>query len=307
MTNRLIFSLADSSYSFGSSGIVDQLTIADVDAFNTHELTIEVVEQQDIGFHESSFTIQDLVNGDIFLSMIVEFSINITMEYYSCDGSECLNGGTCLPIDYYFLCECPEGYFGDNCENDPCNPDPCENGICSSLSFKNYTCQCDVGYTGKNCSIDINDCIDITDCGNGTCIDLVNDYQCQCDAGYTGETFIINIDDCTPVPCVNGICYDLVDDYQCECYLDWDGKVCGSEIDLCTDAFGPHFPCNLIGYADCVDGNNTHTCICKAGYTANNCEVEINECAPEPCQHSSTCIDLIAIVLLGKLEKSVKL
>ncbi len=29
---------------------------------------------------------------------------------------KCLNGGTCVIINNKFVCICPKGYYGDNCE-----------------------------------------------------------------------------------------------------------------------------------------------------------------------------------------------
>ena len=32
---------------------------------------------------------------------------------------------------------------------------------------------------------DIDDCVGVS-CGNGTCVDGINDYTCDCDIGFTG-------------------------------------------------------------------------------------------------------------------------
>ena len=32
---------------------------------------------------------------------------------------------------------------------------------------------------------------------------------------------------------------------------------------------------------------NGYTCSCRAGYTGNRCEVDINECATAPCVHGN--------------------
>ena len=31
---------------------------------------------------------------------------------YNCTTNPCLNGGTCVPISLYFLCECPNAFTG---------------------------------------------------------------------------------------------------------------------------------------------------------------------------------------------------
>ncbi|NXC01319.1 PROS protein, partial [Orthonyx spaldingii] len=37
-------------------------------------------------------------------------------------------------------------------------------------------------------------------------------------------------------------------------------------------------PCHKDGYKDCIDGQATYTCVCKAGWRGQNCEEDINEC-----------------------------
>jgi hypothetical protein len=33
-----------------------------------------------------------------------------------CITNPCLNGGICINREPYYLCDCPDGYFGENCE-----------------------------------------------------------------------------------------------------------------------------------------------------------------------------------------------
>ncbi|NXP41056.1 PROS protein, partial [Leiothrix lutea] len=37
-------------------------------------------------------------------------------------------------------------------------------------------------------------------------------------------------------------------------------------------------PCHKDGYKDCIDGQAKYTCVCKAGWSGENCEEDINEC-----------------------------
>ena len=45
-----------------------------------------------------------------------------------------------------------------------------------------------------------------------------------------------------------------------------------------------------------MDLVNNYECTCDVGYMGINCEIDINECDPDPCNslsNESTCIDLI--------------
>ena len=37
------------------------------------------------------------------------------------------------------------------------------------------------------------------------------------------------------------------------------------------------------------DGHGGYTCSCPPGYEGTNCQSEINECLPNPCQNQGTC------------------
>lgn len=47
-------------------------------------------------------------------------------------------------------------------------------------------------------------------------------------------------------------------------------------------------PCH---YGSCKDGVAAFTCLCRPGYTGHHCETNINECHSQPCHHGGTCQD----------------
>lgn len=52
---------------------------------------------------------------------------------------------------------------------------------------------------------------------------------------------------------------------------------CETNINDCQSS-----PCHR---GDCIDGQNSFTCNCHAGYTGRLCQSQINECESNPCQY----------------------
>ncbi|MCB9725628.1 MAG: calcium-binding EGF-like domain-containing protein [Spirochaetaceae bacterium] len=47
---------------------------------------------------------------------------------------------------------------------------------------------------------------------------------------------------------------------------------------------------------DSCSGNGicvVNACVCDAGFTGTNCEIDVDECAPAPCQNGGACFDLV--------------
>lgn len=47
-------------------------------------------------------------------------------------------------------------------------------------------------------------------------------------------------------------------------------------------------PCH---YGTCRDGIAAFTCLCQPGYTGHLCDININECQSQPCKNGGTCQD----------------
>ncbi|CAH1800801.1 unnamed protein product, partial [Owenia fusiformis] len=54
--------------------------------------------------------------------------------------------------------------------------------------------------------------------------------------------------------------------------------ICLDDIDDCKDS-----PCKNDG--SCIDGVDSYSCNCVAGYTGHRCETDIDECQNSPCQN----------------------
>eukprot|EP01065_Artemidia_motanka_P041243 TRINITY_DN5312_c0_g1_i1.p1 TRINITY_DN5312_c0_g1~~TRINITY_DN5312_c0_g1_i1.p1 ORF type:complete len:3109 (+),score=985.10 TRINITY_DN5312_c0_g1_i1:86-9412(+) len=205
----------------------------------------------------------------------------------------CRNGGTCADValpaqrdadsGLMYTCTCAVGYTGHRCEQDVdvCStdasslapkPSPCQNGgeCRDGRGGTSYTCDCLPGYTGDNCETDVNECEQNPCANGGKCVDLVNAYQCECGGtGYSGRHCTVDIDMCHGQCGVNGHCIDLAGgaakDYECSCRDGYKGSTCHRE-----------------------EGG-----ACVAW---DACDVDIDDCAGNPCSADHTegaCIDLV--------------
>ena len=60
------------------------------------------------------------------------------------------------------------------------------------------------------------------------------------------------------------------------------------------------FTLNILIFSRCTDLINGYNCSCEAGYTGQNCEVNINECVleAEPCKNGGHCVDGVSQFLV---------
>ena len=45
--------------------------------------------------------------------------------------------------------------------------------------------------------------------------------------------------------------------------------------------------------ATCTDEIAEYNCTCDNGFTGDNCSIDIDDCASEPCENGATCTDEI--------------
>jgi Laminin G domain/EGF-like domain len=81
----------------------------------------------------------------------------------------------------------------DGCHSDDvCDLAVCaNNGTCVDM-WNSFVCHCPVGYNGTNCELNVDDCAAAgMGCQNGgTCIDGVASYSCVCPVGFTGFRYV---------------------------------------------------------------------------------------------------------------------
>ncbi|XP_023213992.1 sushi, von Willebrand factor type A, EGF and pentraxin domain-containing protein 1-like [Centruroides sculpturatus] len=205
------------------------------------------------------------------------------------DIKPCNNLGTCINIENDYICHCPTGFQGKQCEIniDDCSKELClNNGTCID-GINQYSCLCVPGYTGLNCEINIDDC-SIDNCLNGgTCIDGINSFVCKCPRGFTGKICDINYYDCASNPCQNGgTCFDQADGFRCCCPKEYNGKYCEYKINHCDSV-------QCLNGGNCIEKVNEFECNCTSGFSGKYCEINDDDCNDQPCLNGGICIDEI--------------
>ena len=191
-------------------------------------------------------------------------------EFNYCQSNPCMNGGFCINKNSSYVCKCPNGFNGTNCENqiDYCSPNPCLNrGQCSKWGFFSYKCSCPINYTGQNCQL-INYCnLNGTQpCLNdGVCQNRRSSYECECQVWFSGQNCQNLNNYCTLLsPCANGAscvsCFNNTNCqqgalYQCNCANGYGGAQCNGFITsaACANA------CNR--RSRCESQNGVYYCV----------------------------------------------
>uniref|UniRef100_A0A4W2F136 Uncharacterized protein n=1 Tax=Bos indicus x Bos taurus TaxID=30522 RepID=A0A4W2F136_BOBOX len=246
------------------------------------------------------------------------------LDVDECASTPCRNGAKCVDQPDGYECRCAEGFEGTVCERnvDDCSPDPCHHGRCVD-GIASFSCACAPGYTGMRCESQVDECRSQPCRHGGKCLDLVDKYLCRCPPGTTGVNCEVNTDDCASNPCTFGVCRDGINRYDCVCQPGFTGgQVAAMETGvfiglsmLCPEIFAfSHWHvspcwlkiilqmrCSLLKGVTVLNGAKLpfpgwlrYPCpgmrlpACSPGPL---CNVEINECASNPCGEGASCVD----------------
>merc|ERR1711871_828822 len=139
----------------------------------------------------------------------------------------CRKHGTCVNAPGQpLICNCSDGWKGDQCQSRTCDH-KCHNyGECSLNKETGHdTCVCNVGWSGPSCGISTCPEHGGQVCaGHGVCANTAMGQHCECHDGYSGIS-------CLKRTCKNecsgyGVCKEGV----CKCDVSHEGEDCGITV-----------------------------------------------------------------------------
>ena len=222
-------------------------------------------------------------------------------EVQRCDRSgigpclrDCLASGTDCPTRTIgksvqldrTTCELTSGPDWYKCTPITCDDKPCKHGNCTGIG--SFSCACYTGWSGDTCDQDVDECVDQSCSGHGTCTDSTDStvalgvFKCVCDSGWSGDTCSTDMDECVDQSCsMHGTCTEsntnptvALGEYSCACGTGWSGDTCGTDVDECDGQSCP-------GHGTCTDSNTDSTvalgeyscrCYQNGGFIGTNCD-----------------------------------
>ncbi|XP_034519619.1 protein crumbs homolog 2 [Ailuropoda melanoleuca] len=232
------------------------------------------------------------------------------LDIDECASRPCHHGATCHNLADRYECRCPLGYEGVTCEAevDECASAPCLHGGSCLDGVGSYRCVCAPGYGGASCQLDLDECHSQPCAHGGRCRDLVNGFRCDCaDTGYEGVRCEQEVLECASAPCANNAsCVEGLGSFRCLCWPGYSGQRCEVDEDECESGPCQHGGQCLQRSDPALYGGVQATfpgafsfrhaagflCRCAPGFEGDECGVDVDECASQPCLNGGRCQDL---------------
>ena len=101
---------------------------------------------------------------------------------------------------------------------------------------------------------------------------------------------------CPSRPCPgNAACYPLMNDHSqhvCVCKANYSGEDCSKEDQECRHGHCAEGSLCKSNYRAAHRGNHHPYCVCPSGRFGDRCDIGLNLCDPNPCQHGGSCFFL---------------
>ena len=193
-------------------------------------------------------------------------------NYNFCAGNLCRNNASCILGQNRYTCLCPTEFYGTFCEfEDHCASSPCQHKAECRNEADTYVCLCPFYFTGKNCETAINQC-DFNLCFNGaTCIFNATTVKAAYGSSSSSASSTA-FDDSKTLSRNSEQSQSLSEESGLE--------------ETVSSASASKYPSN----STALSIRSTY-CICAAGFTGDNCEIDIDECDSNPCINNGTCRD----------------
>ena len=213
---------------------------------------------------------------------------------HNCSGrGVCAGGNVCRDCDWH-----PNGGFsGSRCEVVYTNT-PCVNGIPSVVSGVGIICSCRASWYGTSCNESACPSPGGAVCsGKGSCTGnfTCNSTECSLALGLGCDCGINATSSCGPSALCSGkgVCTIKYDANP------WRGQYASCD---CVPGYTGTFceldinecasnPC--FNGASCQNNINNFVCTCVPGFSGTLCQTNIEECASVPCQNGAICNDLV--------------
>ncbi|RDD45649.1 Deleted in malignant brain tumors 1 protein [Trichoplax sp. H2] len=197
-----------------------------------------------------------------------------------CSANLCPSNATCFTASkgesYY--CQCPNGYYGDNCQFVAVSNGAIRINGSSKFAGIGFVEIYQNGVWGTVCNIGL-DLVDATvicraaGFGNATTIYSSTIYGSG-NGKILFDSLNCNGDEASPLDCLRNIPVNAT------CTHSMDATIrCSSHY--CDIKNGT---CNNRGTCVALAQDHEYICQCNKGYTGKNCEIDIDECASNPCQ-----------------------